>query len=115
MLPPMVRMLAFIPLATPVCSAGTADTTLADIAEKRPARTRRRGCRWRRRISHCCECAKANIAIATQPDEAARDHQHLAAEARRVSEPTEQAGHEQVVTPEGSSIRPERVMLALNP
>ena len=34
MLPPIVRMLAFMPVAAPVCSAGTAATTLADIAEK---------------------------------------------------------------------------------
>ena len=33
MLPPIVRMFAFMPLATPVCSAGTAATTSADIAE----------------------------------------------------------------------------------
>ncbi len=31
--PPMVRMLAFIPLATPVCSAGTASTMRFDMAE----------------------------------------------------------------------------------
>jgi hypothetical protein len=34
MAPPMVRMLAFIPLATPVCSAGTAWTMRLDMAEK---------------------------------------------------------------------------------
>src|ERR1700722_11674006 len=33
MLPPIVRMLAFMPLATPVCEAGTAPTTSADMAE----------------------------------------------------------------------------------
>jgi hypothetical protein len=33
MLPPIVRMLAFMPLATPVCDAGTAATTSADMAE----------------------------------------------------------------------------------
>jgi hypothetical protein len=34
MLPPIVRMLAFMPLATPVCDGGTAATTSADIAAK---------------------------------------------------------------------------------
>ena len=34
MLPPIVRMFAFMPLATPVCEDGTAATTSADIAEK---------------------------------------------------------------------------------
>ncbi len=34
MLPPIVRMLAFMPLATPVCDGGTAATISADIAEK---------------------------------------------------------------------------------
>ena len=35
--PPMVRMLAFIPLATPVCSAGTAAmTTPARLEKTRP-------------------------------------------------------------------------------
>ena len=34
MLPPIVRMLAFMPLATPVCAAGTAPTISADMAEK---------------------------------------------------------------------------------
>ena len=34
MLPPMVRILAFMPLATPVCEAGTAETISADMAEK---------------------------------------------------------------------------------
>jgi hypothetical protein len=34
MLPPSVRMLAFMPLATPVCVAGTAATTSADMAGK---------------------------------------------------------------------------------
>ena len=33
MLPPIVRMFAFMPLATPVCQDGTAATTSADIAE----------------------------------------------------------------------------------
>ena len=33
MLPPIVRIFAFMPLATPVCEAGTAATTSADIAE----------------------------------------------------------------------------------
>ena len=33
MLPPIVRMLAFIPLATPVWDGGTATTMSADIAE----------------------------------------------------------------------------------
>ena len=37
MLPPIVRMFAFMPLATPVCEAGTAATTSADIAEKATA------------------------------------------------------------------------------
>ena len=32
MLPPIVRMFAFMPLATPVCEVGTAATTSADIA-----------------------------------------------------------------------------------
>ena len=34
MLPPIVRMLAFMPLATPVCDGGTAPTISADMAEK---------------------------------------------------------------------------------
>ena len=34
MLPPIVRMLAFMPLATPVWEAGTAITISADMAEK---------------------------------------------------------------------------------
>ena len=34
MLPPIVRMFAFMPVATLVCPAGTADTTFAVIAEK---------------------------------------------------------------------------------
>ena len=34
MLPPMVRMFAFMPLATPVWDGGTAATTSADIAAK---------------------------------------------------------------------------------
>ena len=34
MAPPMVRMLAFIPLATPVCAGGTAWTIRLDMAEK---------------------------------------------------------------------------------
>jgi len=33
MLPPMVRMLAFMPLATPVWEDGTAVTISADMAE----------------------------------------------------------------------------------
>ncbi len=33
MLPPIVRMLAFMPLATPVCEGGTAATISADMAE----------------------------------------------------------------------------------
>jgi len=38
--PPMVRTLAFMPLATPVCSGGTATTTRADIdAKARPKPT----------------------------------------------------------------------------
>ena len=32
--PPMVRMFAFMPLATPVCSGGTAMTTKVDIEAK---------------------------------------------------------------------------------
>ena len=35
MLPPIVRMFAFMPLATPVCEGGTAATTSADMAERR--------------------------------------------------------------------------------
>jgi hypothetical protein len=34
MLPPIVRMFAFMPLATPVCEGGIAATTSADMAEK---------------------------------------------------------------------------------
>ena len=38
--PPIVRTLAFMPLATPVCSGGTATTTSVDIdAKERPKPT----------------------------------------------------------------------------
>ena len=64
--PPMVRMLAFMPLATPVCSAGTAPRS-GSTSPRRPARSRRPSSRWRGRSPSSRSWAKASIAIDTAP------------------------------------------------
>ena len=81
MLPPIVRMFAFMPLATPVCEGGTAATTSADIAEKaspKPTPMMRGG----EVDLPLVRVREGEDRHRRAPDQAAGDHQDLAAEPR---------------------------------
>ncbi len=110
--PPMVLILAFMPLATPVCSGGTPWTTRFDIAAK--AMPNPTPCKTiATRISHWCWCAKVSrpkgatlmIAPATST---------LLAPNRRVSRP-DATPTANIATLDGSRISPEPVTLRPNP
>ena len=110
--PPMVRMLAFIPLATPVCSGGTeATTTPARLEKTRPEPTP-----WTVVAAYSCQVASWNSAIDAKATRSSTVPVTITARApnarisRAVAKPTTK-----LATAEGSSRWPDSVIEAPKP
>src|SRR4051812_45799394 len=110
--PPMVLMLAFMPLATPIWLDGTASTMMPDIAENaRPKPVPSSAIATAK--AQICECAKA---IITKPGTlTAEPVMSTALAPNRAQARPEAAPKRNIAADNGSTMNPDSVMVDPNP